>query len=183
MAIASRRKMLAGAGLLALATVVIAQDETYGFMPDGGRTILVQVLGDETLSQVASTEQSEEAWQAWGITRAPDLNPAELETLAGYAALNFPLTPDRIAQLSDSGDAALLPQDGRDLAIAQCQFCHSMFTGYLMHDRDETGWKGTFKAPFHQEIPMTETERDTFARYSAINMPLRVEDVPPELRF
>ncbi|CAK9065815.1 Pyruvate dehydrogenase E1 component subunit beta, partial [Durusdinium trenchii] len=89
-------------GLLALATVAIAQDETYGFMPDGGRTILVQVLGDESIAQVASTEQSEEAWQAWGVTRAPDLSPAELETLAGYAALNFPLTPDRIAQLSDS---------------------------------------------------------------------------------
>ena len=41
-----------------------------------------------------------------------------------------------------------------------------------MHDRDEAGWKSTFKAPFHKEIPMTELERDTFASYSALNMPL-----------
>jgi hypothetical protein len=58
-----------------------------------------------------------------------------------------------------------------------------MFSGYLMHDRDEAGWRSTFKAPFHLEIPMTETERDTFSAYSAINMPMRMQDVPPELRF
>ena len=30
---------------------------------------------------------------------------------------------------------------------------------------------------------MTEAERETFARYSAINMPIPFEDVPEDLRF
>jgi hypothetical protein len=106
-----------------------------------------------------------------------------VETFAAYAALNLPVEEDLLAQIADSGDPALLPPDGKELAVQQCQFCHSLFSGYLMHDRDETGWKGTFKAPFHTEIPMSETERDTFAAYSALNMPMKMQDVPPELRF
>ena len=30
---------------------------------------------------------------------------------------------------------------------------------------------------------MDEKERETFALYSAVNMPMKYEDVPPELRF
>ena len=122
-------------------------------------------------------------WKAWATGLDPELSTAQIETLAGYADLNFPLSEDTLAEIAEAGDASLLPPDGKDLAIAQCQFCHSLFSGYLMHNRDETGWRGTFKAPFHKEIPMSEIERDTFARYSAINMPLKFEDVPPELRF
>ena len=106
-----------------------------------------------------------------------------VETFAAYAALNLPVANDVLTQLAEDRDLLLLPPDGKQLAIQQCQFCHSMFSGYLMHDRDEAGWRSTFKAPFHLEIPMTETERDTFSAYSAINMPMRMQDVPPELRF
>ena len=40
-----------------------------------------------------------------------------------------------------------------------------------------------FESPFHREIKMSTQQREIFARYSAINMPMRVEDVPAELRF
>ena len=45
------------------------------------------------------------------------------------------------------------------------------------------GWLVVFASPFHKDIPMSQTEREIFADYSAINMPMRVEDVPPEMRF
>ncbi len=45
------------------------------------------------------------------------------------------------------------------------------------------GWRGTFETPFHREIGMDEQQQETFAHYSAINMPLPVEAVPQELRF
>lgn len=172
------------AALLAIAAY--AQDDQYGFMPPGGRTLLLALVGPEdgkALAEIAARDQSGEEWQAWAEAQAPKLDETALATFAGYAELNLPVGEDVLAALAENGDSALLPQDGKDLAIAQCQFCHSLFSGYLMHDRDEVGWRGTFKSPFHSEIPMSEVERDTFAHYSALNMPLRFEDVPPELRF
>ncbi|WP_371056521.1 hypothetical protein [Rhodosalinus sp. K401] len=160
--------------------------DTFGFMPPGGRTILAERLGGDDpalLARTAGREADADAWTAWARSRAPDIEDVAARTFAAYAELNFPVGTDVLERLADSGDPALLPPDGKDLAVAQCQFCHSMFTGYLTHDRDVEGWKSTFKAPFHLEIPMTETERATFATYSALNMPMKVGDVPPELRF
>jgi hypothetical protein len=96
----------------------------------------------------------------------------------------MPLAGDRIDKARSVGElAALLPPDGKELAIANCQFCHSFFTGYLAHDRDAAGWRSIFKAPFHKELPMNDKERETFARYSAIHMPIPYEKVPEDLRF
>lgn len=176
---------LAVLAALTAATAVGAQDG-FEFMPPGGRSILADMLVPQDgtdLAEAASREASRDEWAEWARTRNPELSEAAVDTFAGYAALNFPVAGDIAASLAETGDSAVLPADGKDLAIAQCQFCHSLFTGYLMQDRGETNWKGTFKAPFHAEIPMSEVERDTFASYSAINMPLKFEDVPPELRF
>jgi hypothetical protein len=52
-----------------------------------------------------------------------------------------------------------------------------------MHQRDVQGWRNLFVSPFHRRMKMTEAERETFSRYSAINMPMKPEDVPKELRF
>ena len=45
------------------------------------------------------------------------------------------------------------------------------------------GWRNIFLSPFHRELKMTAQEREKFARYSAINMPMKFEDVPEDLRF
>jgi hypothetical protein len=168
------------------AASVLAQSTDFGFMPSGGRTILSEsLLPDDTtgLAEAAMREASVAEWAEWARERNPDLSDVTIETFAGYAALNFPVAEEVARSIAESGDPELLPRDGKELSIAQCQFCHSLFSGYLMQDRDEVNWKGTFKAPFHAEIPMSEVERDTFAHYSAINMPLKYQDVPPELRF
>ncbi len=183
---ASLKWVAAALAAFTAATAAVAQGDDFAFMPAGGRTILAEMLvpGDAAaLAEAAAREASHEDWAAWARQTNPDLSDAAVETFAGYAALNLPVAEDVARALADAGDAALLPRDGKELAIAQCQFCHSLFTGYLMQDRDEVSWKGTFKAPFHAEIPMSEVERDTFAHYSAINMPLKFQDVPPELRF
>lgn len=180
-------KPLAPFALLSvLAAAVWAADDQYGFMPDGGRTLLtglVQGMDPGTLRMVLAREADAADWAEWARVQAPDMDDVSAQTLAEYAALNLPLDDTSLGKASPQELTEALPQDGKDLAINQCQFCHSLFSGYLMHDRDRTGWKGTFKAPFHKEIPMSEVERDTFASYSALNMPLAFEDVPPELRF
>ena len=172
--------------VLMIAAGALAQDDQFGFMPAGGRSLLFELLGQsdaENLAKILTQSQSAEDWHAWAASQATDLDDKALATFVGYAELNLPVGEDVLQAFTESGDTGLFPPDGKDLAIAQCQFCHSLFSGYLMQDRDEVGWKSTFKSPFHKEIPMTEVEQDTFARYSAINMPLRFEDVPPELRY
>lgn len=171
--------------LVLVAGAALAQNHAYDFMPPGGRDILgTLAAGDAgTLAEAAAREDDRAGWADWIRERAPDMDDAGVQTFAAYAALNLPVADEVLVRLVNEGKPLLLPPDGKELAIQQCQYCHSFFSGYLMHDRDETGWKSTFKAPFHLEIPMTEVERDTFAAYSAINMPMKMQDVPPELRF
>lgn len=172
--------------LALLAGPALAED-TMAFMPPGGKSILLENLEASNggkIGELAATTASNEEWAELFAKLLPDLEENALETVTAYSAINFPLSPEALAKLAETGAAAeILPPDGKDLAINNCQNCHSLFSGYLVHDRDVTGWLGIFKSPFHSELPMTETERETFSHYSAINMPLKFEDVPPEYRF
>lgn len=182
MARADAGRFILPALLIGAATLLHAEGDEYAFMPPGGRGLMERLLAapGADSAEIAARAADRDTWTGWG--REAGLEEREAETLGAYAALNFPLG-DEAGEALASGDLTVLPSDGKDLAIAQCQFCHSFFTGYLMQNRDETSWRGTFKAPFHAEIPMSDTERDTFAAYSALNMPLKFEDVPTELRF
>jgi hypothetical protein len=53
----------------------------------------------------------------------------------------------------------------------------------LTQRRNAQGWRNMFLSPFHRELKMNPQEREEFARYSALNMPMRIEDVPQDLRF
>lgn len=158
--------------------LVMAQDDPFAFMPDGGRESFARVFASADAQAWAVAQAlSAEDWAAEVATRAPDLDADQAQTLASYLAVIAPL------EVEIDALPAALPPDGRDLALAQCQSCHGLFSGYLMHRRDAAGWLSTFASPFHSGIPMTEAEKAVFADYSAINMPMRLEDVPPELRF
>lgn len=162
--------------------------EGHEFMPKGGKALLLEMVGEPplvaALRQIVETGQSEEEWRAALAERKGVMSDTELLTLANYLAVNMPLAEGALEQAESQGDiSAALPPDGRNLAWNNCQFCHSLFTGYLTHDRDAQGWLGTFEVPFHRELEMTDQEQETFARYSAVNMPMTIEDVPAELRF
>ena len=165
------RTALAFAALALVAGAGAAQVDPFAFLPDGGRGLLVRALPTpEAQAQALSETRSAADWQA--ALAATGLTERETATLAAYLSRVAPLAP-----------AQALPPDGRDLALAQCQSCHSLFSGYLMQRRDRNGWLVVFASPFHKDLPMSPTEREIFADYSAINMPMRVEDVPPEMRF
>lgn len=163
--------------LLSMAALGTAQP-SFDFMPDGGKQTLAQLAqrGALKIGEVAQTRASEEEWRS--ILHGADaaLDEKTAATLASYLAVNMPAkaAADTIEKL---------PPDGKELAIENCQFCHSFFTGYLVHDRDVEGWRAIFKSPFHMELPMSAAERETFARYSAINLPIAYENVPEDLRF
>lgn len=168
-----------------LAGVALAQ-EGMEWMPEGGRSLALTVFGEDPsrLAEVAAMDKDADAWRGLVDEQGADLSEVQALTLAGYLALNMPLDdPASLSGMQGAGLADALPPDGKALAVKHCQSCHSFFTGYLTHKRDKTGWMQTFQSPFHQEIPMTRTEIETFARYSELNMPMSFDEVPPEWRF
>jgi hypothetical protein len=118
--------------------------------------------------------------------RAKALNEREQRTLAAYLAVNMPIqNAKQVIEKAGNLEAlfAALPRDGRELGFNECQFCHSLFTSHLTQARSFQAWMNMFQSPFHRELKMTRQEREEFSRYSEINMPMKIEDVPPDLRF
>jgi hypothetical protein len=58
-----------------------------------------------------------------------------------------------------------------------------LFSSHLTQDRSVQAWLNMFQSPFHRGLKMTAQEREEFARYSALNMPMKIDDVPRDLRF
>jgi hypothetical protein len=185
----ARHARLAAALAIGLGCLSQALGQELDFMPKGGKTLLMEVFGATpdaaTLDALAAPARSEADWSAFLAGADAKLSDKELRTLAAYLSVNMPAAPrDKLGSAAASGGiAAALPPDGRELAWNGCQGCHSLFAGYLTQDRDLQGWQNMFQSPFHRELRMTPQQRDEFSRYSAINMPMKIEDVPEELRF
>jgi hypothetical protein len=161
-----------------VALALAAGGEDYNFMPKGGKTLLLELVGASSaqLRSIAQDKRSEAQWREFANAQKKPMTEKERTTLAAYLAVNMPLP-------APVQGAAALPSDGRELAWEQCQSCHSLFAGYLTQGRGAQGWRNMFMSPFHRGLKMTPQEREEFSRYSEINMPMRIEDVPPDLRF
>ena len=181
----------ASAGRLFLAVLAIAvfafvqaAEEDNAFMPKGGRALLLDILGaspEQTeLRMIAQTRRTEPEWRDFVAARKQALTERELATLTAYLAVNMPMSDDAVKR---GNLASALPPDGHDLAWNECQSCHSLFASHLTQRRDEQGWRSMFLSPSHRELKMSPQEREEFARYSALNMPMKIDDVPPDLRF
>jgi hypothetical protein len=170
---------------LLLSSVPGRAQEDFNFMPKGGKTLLTELTSNPTeLREIASARRSEAEWREFVVKRKSAMAERDVKELAAYLAINMPLPGGAPAEGQDSrAMAATFPPDGRELAWFQCQSCHSLFSGYLMHDRDAQGWRSIFLSPFHRGMKMTERERETFARYSGHSMPMKIENVPADLRF
>lgn len=168
-------------GLFLLARAVGAVEAD--FMPKGGRELLLRTFGAggdlAGLQAAVGAKRTEGEWSAQLASRK-DLSERERATLAAYLAGNMPLAGE-VAGRADV--AKLLPADGRDLAWNECQSCHSLFTSYLTQSRDFQGWRNIFLSPFHRQMSLSPQQRDEFARYAALNMPMKPESIPQELRY
>jgi hypothetical protein len=192
MSSAARGKKLlpAAAGILLLGLGAALSQLDFGFMPKGGKTLLLEVLGSRPdaadLRKIIEARRSEAEWRQAMASRTKGLSENEQRTLGAYLAINMPVPdPQGVAAKSAKPEdlAAALPRDGRELAWNECQFCHSLFTSHLTQDRDIQAWMNMFQSPFHRELKMTAQERQEFSHYSTINMPMKIEDVPADLRF
>jgi hypothetical protein len=181
------RLFLMAMSLLAIATSPAKAQDDETFMPKGGKTLFLELKDmprAAELREIGSLTRTEPEWRSYLAERHKQLAEREASELAAYLAVNFPLPEGAVAQTESPTDvASALPPDGRELAWTQCQFCHSLFSGYLMQQRDVQGWRSVFLSPFHRNLKMTTQQRETFARYSAINMPMKPADVPAALRY
>jgi hypothetical protein len=172
--------------VLSVAMFALAQaaGQDNAFMPKGGRALLLDLLGTPVkpteLRGIAQARRTGPEWRNFLAARTQALSEREQATLAAYLEVNMPLSAEAVRR---DDLASALPPDGRDLAWNGCQNCHSLFAGYLTQDRDAQGWRNIFLSPFHRELKMSPQEREEFSRYSALNMPTKIEAVPEDLRF
>lgn len=172
--------------LLAVASLLpaAAQDDE-SFMPKGGKTLFLEAAGTSAakeLREIGNAKRSETEWRDYWSAQHKSSSEREVAEIAAYLAVNLPL-PEGTLEQAGSDVASALPDDGRQLAWKECQFCHSLYSGYLMQQRDVQGWRSVFLSPFHKNLKLTAQQRETFARYSAINMPMKSSDVPAALRY
>lgn len=172
------RSIAAALALGACLAALAAAGEDFHFMPKGGRALLLEAVGSAPaqLRPIVQQKRTEAQWREFADARGQRLTERERATLAAYLAVNLPLAAslDSVQQL---------PRDGRDLAWEECQPCHSLFTSHLTQSRNAQHWRNMFMSPFHRQMKMTPQEREEFSRYSELNMPMKVDDVPPDLRF
>lgn len=181
------------AAVLPLAGSTRAQTEdVFAFIPPGGRTLLAQVAESRPppaeLQALLSGRRSSGDWLAYlegrgdAVPALADLGPWELATLADYLAANMPLPAGRVPADPDKADwGRLLPPDGRDLVLENCQFCH-IITVVVTQDKTEEAWLGTLNKPSHVEIELSPAQRRALARYLVVNGAIPVDQVPEDLR-
>jgi len=160
---------------LLVVSTAAAQNDVFSFMPEGGRTILTNLLqSDPAFSALLNDEQPSEGWKE--SFDSPDLGAAstlddwQRQTLADYLAYT--------GSIADTTD---LPWDGRDMTLERCQSCH-IVTVVVTQSRTREAWLGTMNKPSHIEVPLTEAERMQLADYLVVNAGLPIDAIPPELR-
>ncbi len=175
-----------------LAGPLPAQDEdVFAFIPHGGKTLLTHLLQDaptDTVQALLTSKHTREEWSGYlkehtaAIGALAALSDYEMLTLADYLSFNMPLPEGSVP--TDPGKAdwtAVLPADGRDLALENCQFCH-IITVVVTQDKTQDAWLGTMNKPSHVEIEISPEQREALASYLVLNGAIPVDLVPEELR-
>jgi mono/diheme cytochrome c family protein len=166
--------------------------DIFAFIPDGGRTLLSQVLAGKPAPDAAQAilggKHSRDEWLAELRSRATAMpavghfDDQQLNTLADYLAFNMPLPTDQVPRDLARADApGVLPMDGRDMALKYCQSCH-IITVVITQDRSREAWLGTMHKPSHIQIKLTEPQREALANYLVLNAGIPIDQVPEDLR-
>ena len=169
---------------LGLASTPLSQeDDVFAFIPDGGRTLLQDlVAGDLPEGDLAAFETETKTSAEWleyletaaaSVPAIAGLDEYQRQTLADYLFYNAPF--------GDGVTAETLPPDGRDLTLRYCQSCH-IVTVVVTQSRAREAWLGTLNKPSHIEVDLTPEEREALSDYLVVNGGIPIEEVPPELR-
>lgn len=186
------RRVLAAliAGLGALLTAQAAED-IFDFIPQGGRTLLANVLAGrkaEDVRAMVSVKHTRDEWVAELKRRGPQfptigrLSEKELLTLADYMSFNLPLPLSKVpATATKAAWDKALPLDGRDMTLEYCQGCH-IVTVVVTQDRTKQAWLGSMNKPSHVQIKLNAQQREALANYLVLNAAIPIDQVPEDLR-
>lgn len=186
------RRVLAAliAGLGALSAAHAAED-IFDFIPQGGRTLLANVLAGrkaEDVRAMVGVRHTRDEWVAELKRRGPQfpavqrLSDKELATLADYMSFNLPLPPAKVpANPSKAAWDKALPLDGRDMTLEYCQSCH-IVTVVVTQDRTKQAWLGSMNKPSHVQIKLNAQQREALANYLVLNAAIPIDQVPEDLR-
>lgn len=175
-----------------LAGLALAQTEdVFSFIPVGGKTLLAEVARSAPGEEVRGLLIGKRTRQEWlsylqgrgaAAPTLQDFGDYELRTLAGYLAANMPLPANSVpAEPGKANWNKILPPDGRDLVMDNCQFCH-IITVVVTQEKTHTAWLGTMNKPSHIEIELTPEQRDALAGYLVLNAAIPIDLVPEDLR-
>lgn len=166
-------------------------EDVFAFIPAGGKTLFgqaVQGAPAEEVQALLTAERTGEAWLRYleehkaALPGLSHFSEFELVTLADYLAFNAPLAEREVPSDPEGADwGRLLPPDGRDFALENCQFCH-IITVVVTQDRTREAWLNTMNKPSHVEIELTPEQREALARYLVVNAGIPEDLVPEELR-
>lgn len=166
-------------------------EDVFAFIPLGGKSLLTEAVQDapkDAVQALLTGKRSRAEWlsylqeQRTAIGPLQALGEDELLTLADYLAYNMPLPAAAVP--ADPGKAnwsELLPPDGRDLALENCQFCH-IITVVVTQVKSKEAWLGTMNKPSHVEIELSPEQREALASYLVVNAGIPEDLVPEELR-
>lgn len=189
---AMTRRVLAAAvaGLGALFAAQAAED-VFDFIPQGGRTLLANVLAGrkaEDIRSMVSIKHTRDEWVAELKRRGSQfpavqrLSDKELATLADYMSFNLPLPPGKVpATATKAAWDKALPIDGRDMTLEYCQGCH-IVTVVVTQDRTKQAWLGSMNKPSHVQIKLNAQQREALANYLVLNAAIPIDQVPEDLR-
>lgn len=169
-----------------------AAEDVFAFIPQGGRTLMAQVLQGKPatgeVQSMLSQKHTREEWAAYlrapssQLPAAAKLSDKELLTLADYMAFNLPLASGKAPSSPTQANwEKALPPDGRDMALDKCQSCH-IITVVVTQDRAKEAWLGTMNKPSHVQIKLSKEQREAVANYLVLNAGISIEQVPPALR-
>lgn len=174
------------------ARMAATQTDGFGFVPVGGKTLLLRVIASRParadLLGLMSAKKSAADWKtflkgkAQAIPVLGGLTESQLATLASYLSLVAPIREGSLPKdLDPSAWSKALPPDGRDLVLNKCQLCH-IITVAITQDKDARGWRGLLQTPNHSGVIPAEAQQEMLGQYLAINMPIPVEKIPKPLR-
>jgi len=180
------------AGVLLAAAGLARAGDVFDFIPAGGRTLLLKVLGSRLPAEEArgllAGKRTREDWAAYlrehgkAVPGLKALSEKELLTLADYLSFHMPLPAAKVpASPTAANTGKVLPPDGRDLALDYCQSCH-IITVVITQDRSKAAWLGTMNKPSHVEVKLTREQREALASYLVLNAAIPIELVPEDLR-
>jgi len=167
-------------------------EDVFAFIPQGGKTLLAEIMRSDPPAAEARAlltgKRDREDWLAYlrersaAIPGLKGLGEYELATLADYLAASMPLPEANMPADPAAADwGRLLPPDGRDLVMENCQFCH-IITVVITQDKTRDAWLGLMNKPSHVEIEITAGQREALANYLVVNGAIPIDLVPEDLR-